>query len=354
MMRSINVLMKMLVICCVLAATPIMATTQYVARDILPTDAYAGMALGVSNSGFVVGTYKNSIYDTGQAFIWNAQRGFRTLSVPGTAFDVAFAVNDQGIAVGQYHDAYNNSYACVWDADGNFHDLGLSPGVILAVNNNGRAVGGGYIWDLNGNPSLVASFCGDSWGINDSGQIVGTSSFYGTDRTAFVRETDGTMRALESNSTYESRAAAINNLGQAVGFYQGGLPSFWDSNGNRSAIDVLAGDYGGWARDINDAGVVVGASWSYTTKHAFVWTQDDGLQILSGLGGNNTYATGINSSGLIVGYASLASAPDRAVIWTPVPEPSSLGSLVMTGILGVLSIGRRRCKVQSKAPRGGC
>jgi uncharacterized membrane protein len=319
-----------------LAAITQARATQYVVTPINPDGAYGAIALGISNSGYVVGTWSSVAAKAGDAFIWDAIGGFRTLSpstAPRTQFYVAFAVNDQGIAVGQYHDVANQSYACYWDAGGNFHDLATSPGGVGDINNSGLAVGN-YIWDLNGTPSIVSTVPFNPCAINDQGQVVGDNSQY----AAVVRDADGAMHTIDGDSSHNARGWDINNPGEIAGSYAG-APCMWDSNGNRQSIDLLNGDYFGLARGINDAGTVVGES----DNTAFVWTQADGTQALPGLGGIMSYACSINSSGVIAGYAT-DSTGKRAVIWTPVPEPSSFPTILLAigSIAGVIRAKQRR------------
>ena len=41
-------------------------------------------------------------------------------------------------------------------------------------------------------------------------------------------------------------------------------------------------------------------------QHAFIWDSANGMQDIGTLGGNTSYAVGINDSGEVVGYAYLA------------------------------------------------
>jgi len=69
------------------------------------------------------------------------------------------------------------------------------------------------------------------------------------------------------------------------------------------------------ANAINDSGAIVGSALS--PDHAFLWTAANGLQFLQDNGGTSN-ATGINSSGLIVGTAAPAGAAAGsgfAAIW---------------------------------------
>src|SRR5690349_2211472 len=51
--------------------------------------------------------------------------------------------------------------------------------------------------------------------------------------------------------------------------------------------------------------------------HAFIWNSSSGLTDLGTLGGNTSYALGINDSGTVVGYSYLADNVTRhAFTWT--------------------------------------
>lgn len=88
---------------------------------------------------------------------------------------------------------------------------------------------------------------------------------------------------------------------------------------------------------INDAGLIVGYGTATNgLEHAFVW--DNG--VFSDLGAlqNESYACGINKNGLIVGVSD-----GQAVLWTPVPEPTSI-PLLVGGIAGLTGFAVRRRK----------
>jgi probable HAF family extracellular repeat protein len=58
-------------------------------------------------------------------------------------------------------------------------------------------------------------------------------------------------------------------------------------------------------------------------------------------------ATGINADGSIIGYAYDASGKSYAVLWTPVPEPSTIALMLVLCGAGSMSArrSRQRCSV---------
>jgi len=77
--------------------------------------------------------------------------------------------------------------------------------------------------------------------------------------------------------------------------------------------------------------------------HAFLW-QNGAMTNLGTLpGGTRSEAYGINDLGQVVGYAWTADVSCRAVLWTPVPEPSSLLALLcgLGGMAGIVRYRRR-------------
>ena len=62
--------------------------------------------------------------------------------------------------------------------------------------------------------------------------------------------------------------------------------------------------------------------------HAFIWNSSSGLTDLGTLGGDTSYALGINDSGEVVGYSYLADNVTRhAFIWTASDGMVDLGTL---------------------------
>jgi probable HAF family extracellular repeat protein len=96
-----------------------------------------------------------------------------------------------------------------------------------------------------------------------------------------------------------------------------------------TAVDL--GTLGGatsFARDVNDAGEIVGSSPTAAgDDHAFVWTQVGGLIDLGTLGGARSFANFVTNSGQVVGTAYLASGYWHPFSWTQSGGMVDVGSL---------------------------
>ena len=97
-----------------------------------------------------------------------------------------------------------------------------------------------------------------------------------------------------------------------------------------TAVDL--GTLGGstsFARDINDAGVVVG--WSYregdAVTRAFRWTATSGMHGLGTLGGDDSDAKAVNEAGQVVGWSQVAGGAEHAFIWEAGIGMRDLGTL---------------------------
>ena len=232
-------------------------------------------------------------------------------------------------------------------------DLGFLPGGGLSsfatgINDAGQVVGssdatGGnraFIWQngvmtslgvLGGTPFGVA---GDSraTGINASGQVVGSSSnVFGTRGFVWQGGNFTDLGVLPGHDV--SGAQAINASGQVVGIsYKAGsgiASAFLWQGGSLSNLGDFSGGNGtSKATGINAAGTVVGNSTAIIGARGFVW-QGGVMSALSPLpDGLASYAAGINSSGQVVGQSGLGySNGSRATRW----ENGVVSSL---GVLG--------------------
>lgn len=120
---------------------------------------------------------------------------------------------------------------------------------------------------------------GGRGGMNDLGQVVGTSGDY-----AYIWEDDVMHQLPMPDNTTYCFGFDINNLGEVVGFCSNDdeiLPIYWDNTGNPSILDV--GDYtSGVAMGVNDGGVIVGivfVEWDEVTTEQAVFWEDNGANL---------------------------------------------------------------------------
>lgn len=314
-------------------------------------------------------------------------------TVPSVTSGSAYKINDNGLIVGFQTDYQNHVY--YWDADGRHSaEITLYFYLTAGVNNAGTIASGPYVRSgntlstlptLDSSPPEYGNMFRD---INDEGIIVGSSS---VDNMSVQRAAYWDSSGVHSIGTVSNTwANAINNSGQIVGVrgvYPNDTMGFLWSNNTLIDIGLLDGNTGSSVFDINNNGQVVGTSYKKTSTYserfskailwqnghttdllgwsdksscatgindsgqivgytvdngkneAFFW-QNQSLLMLPGLGGN-TVAYAINSNGWIVGKAYGSNNISYAVVWEPVPEPSSLIAL-FSGIVTLSCLKLRR------------
>lgn len=223
-------------------------------------------------------------------------------------------------------------------------DLGFLPNkqedvsTAAAMNNLGEVTGtsGGAVFryskeimeEIGQNPYGLSR----GFGINDSGQVVGDSTFDKAgsySRAALF--SNGSVRDLGTlrGGGLFSRANGINASGKVVGFTSETL----DGNYGRAFIvdtkaqlgsrlglskrmadlGTLGGQYA-QAWGINDSGFVTGNSQTKSdvgATHAFIWHTKTGMLDLGTLAGDFSYGTFINANNNVVGYSTIDKENDR-------------------------------------------
>jgi probable HAF family extracellular repeat protein len=288
----------------------------------------------------------------------------------------AEAINHQGQIVGSSTE--QGDEGVVWQPDGSIIDLdaiaeasGKNFNWAADVNESGQVVGSGtfrdagvtveraFAWsqqtgllDLGVLPGFQNS---NAAGINDLGQVVGTSNTPNDGGgSAFVWTQATGMSALGNlpAGVVGSGAYAINNSGQVLGSVAVLLPnelSFekavrWEADGLLKEIDTL--DFSdvnqpirgiaSWGSNMNNLGQIVGTNQALTVfvpfyyDRPFLWDDEWGVLDVrnlideTGNGWTIVALTGINDLGQIIGWANGPDGQSVGFLLNPVPEPQSL------------------------------
>ena len=265
------------------------------------------------------------------------------LFAAGNAFgDVQYAITDLGTLGRTYSqaNAINNSGQVVGLAT-----TSTSDGFVLL---SGDGFVHAFLYSGNGPMQDLGTFGGPSsraTAINDNGQVVGyaTISFQGPidnpdpfPKHAFLYSGSGPMQDLGTLGGSNGEASGINDSGQVVGYaitsnnYLHAFRTSPNSPINPATDDLgtLGGDRSE-AYGINNSGQVVGrARTSDGTSHAFLYSGSGPMQDLGTLGGTLSSASAINSSGQVVGYNYLSGGNYRVFLSNSSGPMQDLNNLI--------------------------
>ncbi len=247
---------------------------------------------------------------------------FQDIGNLGGATIDGLGINASGQVVGLASTAAGANHAFLYDSNG-IHDLGVFPGASTGT--------------TRFQPSSGAV------GINAAGQIAGFSVSTNRSQNAFLHTGSGMLTSSDdigTPGTY-SQGLAINDMGTVVGSAStstGQHAFLYD--GTMHDLGALRTTDSATARGINSAGQVVGISSDNTstsgTSRAFR-TSPGGAAIngatddLGTLGGSNAYAVAINGVGTVVGYSNTTNGAEHGFA-----TPTGRGISAATDDLGVL------------------
>jgi len=317
-------------------------------------------ASGISAWGQVVGTSTTS-YGVSRAFVY--WHGIMTdLGTLGGDYSSATAINNAGQVVGVAAISTGDQHAFLFQGS-TMTDLGTLGGTSSqanAINNYGQVVGSStlangqtraFLYDHGAmtnlgalDPSAYFSFAN---GINDQGEIVGTSDRGQAylNASAAVIFSNGQISIISSLSAeidalYEP--TAVNSSGQIAGggrfsSLEEASSAFIDTADTVTLFSLpqpSTASYGPFASAyaINDAGVVVGDTYSsyypQSPYRAMIYFQ--GVTALLSIFVNLTdtnfvnldHAYGINNADQIVGSGTMKDGSSHAFLLTLIPAPS--------------------------------
>jgi probable HAF family extracellular repeat protein len=254
------------------------------------------------------------------------------LGTLGGSSSVPTGLNDRGAVVGWANTADGGLHPFLW-WHGRMTDLGTLDrtgggwGIAEDVNRSGTVVGqsrlgevshavrwqGGKVTDLG---TLGGSYS-SATAINDHGVIVGNSTTPDGVLHAFLWR-DGRMTDLGVPGGGDVIAEDVNNRGQVVGFV---MPTDRPAFGylwQRGRVTVLPSTrYGGHARAINDAGLIVGSVSQAESNLAVAWRHGS-YRLLGTLpGGDASGARDVNDRAVVLGTGNVQPhrLDEHAFLW---------------------------------------
>jgi uncharacterized protein (TIGR03437 family) len=258
------------------------------------------------------------------------------LGTLGGMTSYATGINASGQVVGSATTGAGEDHPFVYGG-GSMTDLGTLGGTIAnaatAINAGGQIVGVSPVTPgtdfphdaflyANGRMTDIGSLGGGvagAFGINASGDIVGSSDVRGGATHHAFRYHNGTMIDLGTLGGAVSDAVGINDSGQIAGGADtaGGGPyhPFLYGGGTMADVGTLGGTTG-HANAINNGGQLAGVSQlaGNAAEHAFLY--GNGVMTdLGTLGGATSSASAINGNGDVVGASATASAGQHAFLY---------------------------------------
>ncbi|WP_054533906.1 HAF repeat-containing protein [Herpetosiphon geysericola] len=298
--------------------TPTPTDPGYTTTNIGTLGGHDGFASDINDFGRVSGYAENESSDY-HAFMW--RRGTKTEIWPVNTSEndrsYGYGINDTGYVVGK--SGTSSQYqAFFWNGDDmlGLGTLGGTNSSASDISNGERIIGTSdtangeshaFMWyrgtmtDLGtlGGPSSAANE------INDHKVIVGTSSNANGQSRAVIWK-NGHIIDLNVAAP-NSYGYGINNHEQIVGtmVLTDGIPrAFLWEDGVTTDLSISPNTYT-YANDINDAGIIVGSTYSSEARKATVWHNGTVLYLWPGEDAWADYDTGavaINESNQIVGY----------------------------------------------------
>lgn len=269
-----------------------------------------------------------------------AQGTYTQIDVPGFFFTYCWGINQAGDIVGQYEDANEHLHGFLL-SDGTYTTIDYGETVLYGVNDRNQIVGTsgeglgaqGFLYDLQTNrfTKIVypETYETQPRAINNAGAIVGYFVYHGHFHGfEFVDSTYGEISPPGSLISY---AYGISGSGEIVGVgsnRQGyGDFNFTDVQAKYGVLNVPNAS-GASVMGINHSGTALVGFYKPTllTSAGFVY-QSGTVTTLEFPGSNETFATGINDLGEVVGYFFDANNDVHGFTWTPsAPAEKTLSS----------------------------
>ena len=335
--------------------TDLSSLTGYPMSSGYALNSSGEVALTSSNTGNYFRAFTNTVNGTPQA-----------LSTASGMSSFAEAISNNGTVLGytMYSSGSGSANITEWNSQGIAQTIGQ--GIGYGINDSGEVVGSGsggaFVYTPATGMRNIGTFDGsntesNAYAVNNTGQVVGYSETATSPSHAFIWTPSvgftnlGTLKGDVASAAY-----ALNSTGEVVGYSApGGLAPAgseehafsWTTSGGMVDLGALTSNDVSIARGINDEGEIVGNSVGGTSL-GFLYTKSTGMVSLDSLlapsnqGWVITNAKGINDSGQIAadGYSLATNSIIHSLLLTPVPAAvPEASTTVSMGLLLALGLG---------------
>ncbi len=361
-MKKVCLALTFAVVLCSIVTSTVNATGYELYQIGRPTGEGPGsMAIGINNSGAVVCSWlRNGASDSRGVAVWAKNTGASEITLRGV-IDYSGGINNYGQIAASGSGASGTSlYGLVRNQDGTTRELDRLSGAVdlftTGINDAGQVVGTtevadastgkltqlAIMWDSAGHSNVIsAPDEGRSWAsaISSSGVVAWNwaneeqnGEVWQQVSEAYIWNGQSSTKLSALSSTDLCSVSALNDHGYAVG-QSGNHAVMWKPDG--SVVDLGIGI----AYDINNFGQIVG---EIDGHGGVVWNSTGSITYLADY--SNGYLSrpiAINDNGQIAGDLLLVDGAPMAAMWNPVPEPSAFAVLAC-GLVGILSRTRKR------------
>jgi probable HAF family extracellular repeat protein len=308
-----------------------LAAPVYKIEAIPKTEKFVPMyPEAINNSGVVVGRGETA---GGKTVAFKYSKG-KVTRLPGDEGVTPVDINRGGDILGQ-----GGEFNVIWRADGTREELGVTG--LVAMNRLGQATGvyafDGELYHASFYDAGVFTDLG-AWGggqrtsygagINDLGQVVGTTTFFGgEERVAVIWESGTSRQVVGLPNEINTDGIAINAKGHIVGMSSNGTSvNGFFNDGIKSTKLARVGSQPFSPRALNIHDEVVG--WfgpASGSGDVALWKNGQSYKLMALLDGSSAgwtelfWAFDINDSGQIVGVGTY-NGEDRAFIATRVTQ----------------------------------
>ncbi|HEX4427362.1 MAG TPA: Ig-like domain repeat protein [Terriglobales bacterium] len=334
-----------------------LTNAQDYSLTLLPTlGGRTTRAFAINEGGQVTGQSDTSVGP--HAFLWSRTGGIRDIATLSDPDSVGYAINASAQVVGTINLCFCQNVAALWSPAAPEMQTLVFPGqadsTASGINDLGEVVGTsqdqsfkptGFLWTPSeGMQDLGALGCVGCFpvAVNNNRQVIGTILQPGGSSHAFIwTQADG-MQDLGTLGGPNSTPRAINSSGQVTGMSDtaGGVQHafFWNADSGMQDLGTIPGETYSWGIAIDESGRVVGTSWHPGRNNGlpFSWTQEAGMKQLGPFRVPRvSEADGVNMAGQIlvsvyhpVGYSTYVMTPIMATTLTASPNPSTVGEPV--------------------------